>query len=846
MTSPPSPTSPTGSATRPARPPARQPPRRHRPPRQRPHRRAPAGEDPVLATVTAIVADLTGYPPELLDPDLDLEADLGVDTVKQAEVFAAVRETYDVDRDATLQLRDFPTLTHVADWVRDKTGQATGPAATPSAPAAPATAAPAAPAGEDPVLATVTAIVADLTGYPPELLDPDLDLEADLGVDTVKQAEVFAAVRETYDVDRDATLQLRDFPTLTHVADWVRDKTGQATGRAPAEIAPPQVEPPRETRPPAPTMETVEGDLRAVDALPRRVPRPALRPSLDDCAPTGVVLDGSRVVVMLDEGGVGTALVTRLEGLGAVPLVIDPGTPTADIEAALDRWLADDRVAGVYWLPAADDEGDHDALDGPAWTEALRRRVTALYTVMRRLWGMDAFLVGATRLGGRHGYDPAGATAPMGGAVTGFAKSYRKERPGAVVKAVDLPASATADTVADFLVEETLRDPGTVEVGRLDGRRWGVVLADEPFPPLGEDGTPDREGGTPLTSDSVVLVTGAAGSIVSAITADLAAAGAGTFHLLDLTPAPDPADSDLADFVTDKDGLKVTIAGRLKESGRKATPVAIERELSRVERLVSAQAAIAAVEAAGGTAHYHCVDLTDADAVGRVVDEIRATSGRVDVLLHAAGLEVSRTLPEKEPQEFALVFDVKTSGWHNLWRAVRDLEVGASVVFSSVAGRFGNAGQTDYAAANDLLCKITSAMRRTRPQTRAHRARLDRLGWHRHGDPRLHPDDHGDGRRPAPPARGRGRLDPPRARVLAVPRRGRRRRDARDDGDGVCRPRRDRAGPARRRARRAGAHGRGRPRERRTTGSSCRRRSTRTSSPSSTTTGSTASPSCPA
>jgi hypothetical protein len=38
-----------------------------------------------------IVAELTGYPADLLDPDLDLEADLGVDTVKQAEVFAAVR-----------------------------------------------------------------------------------------------------------------------------------------------------------------------------------------------------------------------------------------------------------------------------------------------------------------------------------------------------------------------------------------------------------------------------------------------------------------------------------------------------------------------------------------------------------------------------------------------------------------------------------------------------------------------------------------------------------------------------------------------------------------------------------
>ena len=47
-----------------------------------------------MVAVTRVVAEMTGYPPELLDPDLDLEADLGVDTVKQAEVFAAVREEY--------------------------------------------------------------------------------------------------------------------------------------------------------------------------------------------------------------------------------------------------------------------------------------------------------------------------------------------------------------------------------------------------------------------------------------------------------------------------------------------------------------------------------------------------------------------------------------------------------------------------------------------------------------------------------------------------------------------------------------------------------------------------------
>ena len=122
-------------------------------------------------------------------------------------------------------------------------------AAEPSAPAAPArdrgaggdrgcgetAGAPVGPASGE-VADAVVSIVAELTGYPSDLLDLDLDLEADLGVDTVKQAEVFAAVRERFGVERDDALSLRDFPTLTHVIGWVQEKTGQsATGEAAAE-----------------------------------------------------------------------------------------------------------------------------------------------------------------------------------------------------------------------------------------------------------------------------------------------------------------------------------------------------------------------------------------------------------------------------------------------------------------------------------------------------------------------------------------------------------------------------------------------------------------------------------
>ncbi|UBU18236.1 type I polyketide synthase [Nonomuraea gerenzanensis] len=611
------------------------------------------------------------------------------------------------------------------------------------------------PAQADPLAETVVAIVSEMTGYPPELLEPDLDLEADLGVDTVKQAEIFAAVRERYGLERDPNLRLRDFPTLNHVVGWIRDRlptaptapTASTASTAPtastastASTAPAEQQP----EPPAPQDEQPEPAPHDGTRFPRRIPVPVLRPALSRCEPTGVSLgEGIRIIIGMDAGGVGKALAGRLGKLGCEVVAVDPGGTPEELVAQ-----ARGKVDGLYWLPALDIEQPQAEMDLPAWREALRRRVKSLYALTHHLYEQAPFLVTGTRLGGRHGYDDAGAVAPLGGAVTGFAKAYRRERPDTLVKAVDFGTGRKPAAYADVLIEETLTDPGCVEVGHADGERWSIGLAERPFPDgerwsagLAERPFPDGErwsagpGERPFTAPdggqpdpgSVFLITGAAGGIVSAITADLATASGGVFHLLDLIPEPDPADADLVRCTTDRDGLKADLADRISRRGERPTPVLIERELARLERLRAALDAIEAVRKAGGTPHYHQVDLTDPTAVRGVMDDVRGVSDHVDVLLHAAGLEISRSLGDKPPAEFDLVFDVKSDGWFNLLHAAADLPIGTTVVFSSVAGRFGNAGQADYSAANDLLCKLTSGMRRTRPGTRA--IALDWTAW---------------------------------------------------------------------------------------------------------------------
>jgi acyl transferase domain-containing protein/NAD(P)-dependent dehydrogenase (short-subunit alcohol dehydrogenase family) len=690
----------------------------------------PDAADSVKDRILALAVEKTGYPIDMLDLDLDLEADLGVDTVKQAEMFAAIRASYNIPRDENRKLRDYPTLAHVIRFVYEKRPDlaVAVPARTVApAPPAPVETTPSPVAVQAPTIDSIKEkvldIVADKTGYPKDMLDLDLDLEADLGIDTVKQAEMFAAIRGAYNIPRDENLKLRDFNTLTLVIKFAQDRH-PGLAKAPAASSP--ASEPEQKKPAVSTASAVKpiapprpptASFDAANRIPRRVPVPTLRPPTALCKSTGVTLGpGRRVVIMPDKSGVGDTLAQRLQALGVEVLHITPtdALDAAKLENQLKTWLAAGPIHGVYWLPALDNEGDLRDMNLAGWHEALQLRVKSLYATMRTLYEQIAapgtFLVSATRLGGQHGYDVSGATAPLGGAVAGFTKTYKRERTDALVKAVDFEGQRKPSEVADLLIEETLRDPGAIEIGYKDGLRWAVALQEQPA----ADGKP----GLTFDSNTVFLVTGAAGSIVSAITADLATASGGTFYLLDLVPEPDPENPDLKRFVTDKDGLKRDLFACIQARGERATPALVEKELAALERAQAAQAAIEAVRAAGGTAHYFSVNLTNADAVAKIVQQVRERSGRIDVLLHAAGIERSHFLPDKDPREFDLVFDVKSDGWFNLLHAIADMPLGATVAFSSIAGRFGNAGQTDYSSANDLLCKITSSFRTTRPATR--------------------------------------------------------------------------------------------------------------------------------
>ncbi len=223
------------------------------------------------------VVEQTGYPPEVVELDADLEADLGIDSIKKAQMFGELQEYFDVTPTDDLTLDDFPTLRHIVEFlakVPAKGTAATAAAAAPAQPSAPAATAPApapapvaspsqpapSPAATAPTVGVDTGqleqflvnFVVEQTGYPPEVVELDADLEADLGIDSIKKAQMFGELQEYFDVTPTDDLTLDDFPTLRHIVEFLAKVPAKGAAPAAASTTAPAPAQPAPAAAPAP------------------------------------------------------------------------------------------------------------------------------------------------------------------------------------------------------------------------------------------------------------------------------------------------------------------------------------------------------------------------------------------------------------------------------------------------------------------------------------------------------------------------------------------------------------------------------------------------------------------
>jgi NAD(P)-dependent dehydrogenase (short-subunit alcohol dehydrogenase family) len=225
-------------------------------------------------------------------------------------------------------------------------------------------------------------------------------------------------------------------------------------------------------------------------------------------------------------------------------------------------------------------------------------------------------------------------------------------------------------------------------VGRRGAERCTATLVAAPL----DSTTPVA----PLDAESVVVLTGGARGITAKAAIGLAGASGCHLVLLGRSALPDAEAPDLAD-AADAPAIRAALIAR-----GEADLAAIEAQVARTLADREIRATLVALEGLSASVTYRQVDVRDAGALAGELASVRARHGRLDGIVHGAGVLEDRFLRDKEPASFERVVGTKLDGAGALAEALGP-DTRFLVLFASIAGVFGNRGQVDYATANDAL-----------------------------------------------------------------------------------------------------------------------------------------------
>jgi len=506
------------------------------------------------------------------------------------------------------------------------------------------------------------------------MLELAMDLESDLGIDSIKRVEILSAVSERIpelpELDNDALSSLRTLQEVVdHLASVSAGLSFASIGAAPLarseatpiHIVPPAV-PPAPPRPDAglPPVQ-VASDLVEPQpiALRRRIVQRAA-PQMGTLSVTGTL------AVTADAGELAQQVVAALKARGIDAVRIAPDWSSVETVAAA---LPDD-VTGAIHLACI-------GIDDPS------QQVRGAFLLAKALGPCQLFAT-ASSMGGSFGLTSITGD-PLQGALAGLIKTLQHEWPDTHVMAVDLAPEVTGADLAAALFQFS-----DVEIG----------LSPAPSALKTVFGPRASVGRTPLAEGDLVVVSGGARGVTAAVVTEIARRYRPAFLLLGRSSLPE--EPVWARNIPDS-GLRAAYLRHAQSEGEKPKPRDLDAACGAVQAAREVRGTLTAIQEAGSTVRYTAVDVRDASQVKAAVDAEIEIHGAVRGLIHGAGVLADKLLQDKSEDAFDAVFSTKVDGLRSLLEAVEVDTLKVFAVFSSVAGRFGNRGQCDYAMANEAL-----------------------------------------------------------------------------------------------------------------------------------------------
>ncbi|HEY9032541.1 MAG TPA: phosphopantetheine-binding protein, partial [Pseudomonadales bacterium] len=506
-----------------------------------------------------------------------------IDSIKRVEILGAVQDQLpglpELNPEDLAELR---TLGQIVDYMQSRLPQA-GVAAG-SAPAAVSAASPGIDAGR--FADTLMQVVAEKTGYPVEMLELDMDMEADLGIDSIKRVEILGAAQDAMpglpEVSPETLAEMRTLREIVSAFVGVAG-TAATTGAAVVEHAPSATVAIRRLNAPALIEASASGNCLLVD----------------DGSQEAVTLAGKLqaqgwTVAVMVPGWVNSG---RKKNFAKTVRQLPVSSP--DDDAVAQAVAACQPLDAVIYMHGA------GKLDGIAYPQDSRQGLLLAFLLakhcqLKQSSHARASFVAVTRQGGRFGFDSADADLVQGG-VSGLVKTLAQEWPSVFCRTVDLHDKLAGAKAADILFDELFAaDRQLAEIGYDGEGRLTLV------PELTDSYA--LAAGDSVDDSSVFLVSGGARGVTAHCVIRLAQEKHSRFILLGRSPLAD-AEPAWASGISDADALKKAAMQALIAAGDKPTPVKVQQFMNPLLAQREIRSTLAAIEAAGGKALYVSADV---------------------------------------------------------------------------------------------------------------------------------------------------------------------------------------------------------------------------------------------
>lgn len=654
-------------------------------------------------TILALIEEKTGYPSDMLEDDLDLEADLGIDSVKQGEIFSCLRTKFGIV-DIDYNIKEYNTIGSIIDFfykqrfretileevsdanIKKDEGRA--------------------------VEEKVLRIIEEKTGYPIEMLSNNLDLEADLGIDSVKRTEILNILQEIYEFQIQEQADLKELNTIEDIIRYIQTNINCAN-----------------------SVDKEKNFFSSEYSTTRYVAVPVEQNIMKDNIQE---IDNKNVLIVADNfnGEITSLLYEKIKkkannvivvgqkllgGIGNMAIV--DFSNITDIKNKISEINQKNTIDIVINLMAISEMIDLDTVSKEEWTKICSEIYNSHFYVTKVLYNNfferkeECGYYSVTSIGGVYGLESGYPGNPIGAIGSGFTKALEKELRPFCCKVIDFSDLKNADEISEFILSEIECREKLVEVAYINGIRKVIYV-------LPKEIKKDRSDSYEISNQDVILVTGGGRGIIYKCIERLLDYCNPKIIVTGRTEL-DSIDEKIVEMTDDEfKAYKTTYLSECRNTNPGFSLLQLQHSYEKLRNARLLMKNMKILYDKGYNIEYRKCDVASIDEVEKLVEYTVNKYGRITGIINGAGLPSFGKVPKKEEEFAEQVVKVKANSFYALYQVCREQPLKFFVSMGSISGRFGMDGQVDYSAAADLIVRLSYLAAQKRKNTR-----FFVLGW---------------------------------------------------------------------------------------------------------------------